>query len=122
MILTESNERVIQSGIDFDKLARDLQELYPEGCKSGTSYPWRSETDEVAQKLRLLIANYNFSFTPDEAIRAVKEYVEFYEKPYKGMKLLKYLILKTKTKGEQKESSSLLMDIIENNRDNEDNN
>lgn len=122
-ILTESNDKVINSDIDFESLARQLQELYPEGCRQGTSYPWRSETYEVAQKLRLLLSNYGFTFTPEEAVEAVKEYLSQFEKPYKGMKLLKYFILKTKNNGGHTDSTSLMVDIIENNRENnEDNN
>ena len=115
-IMTESNNRVVESKIDFDKLALELMELYPSGNKPGTTYPWRGTQEEIAQKLRTLVATYNFTFTEEEAVNAVKEYVESFNK-VKYMHLLKYFILKTNNDGQgHREIDSLFMTIIENNR------
>lgn len=118
-LLTKSNEKVSQSKIDFDKLALQLQDLYPNGHKAGTSYSWKGKTEEIAQKLRLLVMNHDFYFTEEEAVNAVKSYVNSFEKPYKNMLLLKYFILKlTKHENGEEEFSSLFMTTIENNREN----
>ena len=115
-ILTESDDRIFNSGIDFEALAKKLQSFYPEGIKSGTTYSWRGKTDEIAQKLRTLVMKFDFSFTEEEAVNAIEEYVSSF-KDYKYMQLLKYFILRTTDDGQgHREIDSLFMTIIENNR------
>ena len=117
-IIVESDERIVDCGIgDFEALAQKLQELYPEGNKSGTTYLWRGTTEEIAQKLRTLIVQHNFTYTESEAIMAVKEYVSSF-KDYKYMQLLKYFILKTSNDGQgHSEMDSLFMSAIEHCRE-----
>lgn len=117
-ILVKSNEKVCNSPIDFDELAQKLQSLYPEGTKPGTTYSWKGDSEEIAFKLRVLVAIHNFTFTEDEAIKAVKEYISSYGNT-KYLQLLKYFILRTDNNGE---INSLFMTIIENNRQDENNN
>ena len=122
-ILTESDPKLKNCGIeDFEALAKKLQENYPGGIKSGTTYPWIGTVEEIAQKLRYLIVKYDFYYTEEEAINAVKEYVESC-KDQKYMALLKYFILRTvKDKNGEKEMKSAFMSIIENNREADENN
>ena len=122
-ILMESDDKAINSGIDFDRLANALRECYPDGKKPGTTYEWRGKPEEIAQKLRALVVKYDFQFTEEEAIDAVKEYVGTY-KDYKYMQLLRNFILNTRKDSDGRlEIESLFMTIIENNREeNEDNN
>lgn len=122
-ILMESDDKAINSGIDFDNLAETLQSLYPKGLKPGTTHEWRGKTEEIAQKLRTLIVKFDFQFTEEEAIAAVKEYVDTF-KDYKYMSILRNFILTTRKDSEGRlEIESLFMTIIENNRkDNENNN
>ena len=112
-ILIMSDKRITNSNIDFISLAERLQNLYPKGCKSGTTYSWRGDTEEIAQKLRALVVVHNFSFTEEDAVKATKEYVDSYGESYDKMQLLKYFILKTSKDGE---IDSMFMTIIENNR------
>lgn len=118
-ILMESDDRAIKSNLNFDELARKLQELYPEGHKPGTSYLWRGKTEEIAQKLRTLVVKYDFLFTEEEAIGAVREYANsFKQSGLKYMQLLKFFILKTSDDGQgHREMDSLFMTIIENRRE-----
>lgn len=109
-LITESDEKVVKSKLDFDSLARKLQEIYPDGNKAGTSYPWRGKAKEIAQKLRVLVARHGFSFTEEEAVKATKEYIGSF-KSYDYMLLLKYFILRTKRDGTV---DSMFMTIIEN--------
>ena len=116
-ILMESDDRAVKSGIDFSKLAVSLMHCYPKGNKPGTTYDWRGKEEEIAQKLRTLVVKYDFQFTEEEAIAAVREYVASF-KDYKYMQLLKYFILKTTDDGQgHKVIDSLFMTIIENNRE-----
>ena len=116
-ILMESDERVIRSGIDFTGLAERLQSCYPSGIKSGTTYSWRGDTEVIAQKLRTLVAVYGFTFTEDEAINAVKTYLESFKTPCKDTLILKNFILRTRRDSDGKaEMESLFMTTVENNR------
>ena len=117
-ILVESDDRATQSGIDFDALASELQGLYPPGIKPGKTYPWRGDVTDIAQKLRTIVVKHNFTFTPEEARAAVKEYVMSF-KDRKYMHTLKNFILCTKKTEFGYEFESMFMTIIENNREND---
>jgi hypothetical protein len=121
-IMVESDDRAVQSGIDFDKLALHLQAFYPDGIKPGKTYPWRGNAEEIAQKLRTLVVKYNFTFTIEEANQAVEEYVASFKAPYTYMHTLKNFILYTKKENGKYEMESLFMTIIENNREQNENN
>lgn len=117
-ILMESDDKVINCGFDIDNLAYKLQSLFPDGNKSGKTYSWKGKTDDIAQKLRTLIAKYNFSFTEEEAINATKEYVDSFKAPYQFMHTLKNFLLYTKKDlNGHYEMESMFMTIIENNRE-----
>ena len=114
-LLLECDERIKKSPVkDFYALAAKLRNIYPEGNKAGTTYPWHSTVNDVAQKLMCLVVVYDFVFTEDEAIKATKEYVSSFKGDRSHMKLLNYFILRTKK--EQQEIESDFMTIIENNR------
>lgn len=117
-ILIESNDKITNSNIDFEALASKLQELYPNGIKPNTTHAWRGTIEDITQKLRVLIAKYNFTFTEEEAISAVKEYTSSFVPPYKYMHTLKNFILYT-TKHYEIESQ--FMSIIENHRSTKEN-
>lgn len=113
-ILTESDPKLKESPVkDFYALATRMMNLYPEGCKQGTSYPWKGTLEEIAQKLMVLVTVHDFIYTEEEAINAVKQYVDSFKDDRTHMKLLKYFLLKTK----DKEIDSDFMTIIENNRE-----
>lgn len=117
-ILVSSDDKITNSNIDYTALAKKLQALYPKGNKSGTSYSWISLTPFIAQKLRTLVVEYNFSFTEQEALRATEEYVKSFSDDKSHMQLLKYFILKT---SKNNNMESMFMTIIENNRQHEEN-
>lgn len=112
-IVIDSDDQVINSKIDFTRLATTLQELYPQGLKPGTTYDWRGKTSVIEQKLKTLVALYGFTFTEQEAIDATKEYLSFFKDDKSHMCLLKYFILKTTNDGT---IDSPFMTIIEDNR------
>lgn len=114
-ILMASDDVVQTSNIDYKDLAQKLQDIFPSGCKEGTSYPWKSSVDTVALKLMTLVFNHHFTFTEKEAIEATKMYVAAFNGDRKRMQLLKYFILKTyKDDAGEKDISSPFMTIIEN--------
>ena len=116
-ILLESNEKVINSGIDFEELATELMNCYPQGNKPGTTYPWRGTINVITHKLMTLVAVYDFTFTPEEAIQATKEYISSFKQPDSSMLLLRSFILSTKKTSDDKDITSLFMTYIENNRE-----
>lgn len=112
-VLIESDAKVMGYDLNFEELAKKLQDIYPKGNKPGTTYNWGNNTAVIAFKLRTLVAKYCFIFTEDEAIKATKEYVDSFEDDNKNMKLLKYFILRT---SKDDSIDSMFMTIIENNR------
>lgn len=112
-VLIESDAKVMGYELNFEELAKKLQDIYPKGNKPGTTYNWGDNTTVIAFKLRTLVAKYGFIFTEDEAIKATKEYVESFEDDNKNMKLLKYFILRT---SKDDSIDSMFMTIIETNR------
>lgn len=112
-VLIESDVKVIGYDLNFEELAKKLQDIYPKGNKLGTTYNWRDSTAVIAFKLRTLVAKYGFIFTEEEAIKATMEYVESFGDDNKNMKLLKYFILRT---SKDDSIDSMFMTIIENNR------
>ena len=116
-ILMESNEKIIQSDIDFEQLAIELMNCYPEGNKSGTTHSWRSTVNVIAQKLRVLVAIYNFTFTPEEAVEAVKSYLSSYGSLDQHTLTLKHFLLKTTGEKGDSDINSLFMTYIENGRE-----
>lgn len=114
-VLLECDERIKKSPVkNFYALAAKLRNIYPDGNKVGTTYPWKSTVNDVTQKLMYLTVVHGFVFTEDEAIKATKEYVNSFKEGRLHMKLLNYFILRTKK--EQQEIESDFMTIIENNR------
>lgn len=124
-ILAESSDAVQNCPIsDFEDLAERLQYCYPDGIKAGKTYPWRSDIETIAQKLRTLVAKYGFTFTEEEAIEATAEYVQSFTPPYTYMHTLRnFILFNKKDASGHYEMESIFMTIIENNRerDNEDN-
>lgn len=118
-IIVESDDKLLSCPIkDFEALAKTLQQYYPEGIKPGKTYPWRGTVDEIAQRLRTLVVKYDFTFTVEEALEAIEEYVSSFQFPYTYMHTLKNFILYTKKDGDGLYvMESLFMTIIENKRD-----
>ena len=115
-ILLESDEKAKKCGIDFERLAKKMQDVYPNGTKSGTTYDWRGKTEDVAQKLRALVVIHDFKFTEEEAIQATKDYVNSFGDKKEKMSLLKYFILRTIKEDGGYDIESMFMSTVENNR------
>lgn len=79
---------------DYIVLAGKMQELYPKGIRSGCSTAWRGNKLTIAKKLTFLATEYNISFTEEEALNAVKKYVEHFAGDYTYMECLEYFILR----------------------------
>lgn len=112
-VLMESDARVKNGPMNFDQMARILQDIYPDGIKPGKTYEWRGKTEDIALKLMTLVVSYNFHFTAEEALRATEEYVSSFNPPYTYMHTLRNFLL---YRNEEGDIESLFMTIIENNR------
>lgn len=108
------NARLTQTGIDliesiflnsefqlpnseedrFDKLAKKMQEIFPEGRKPGTKLMWRDSQPIIAKRLKAIVKKYKAVFTDKQAIEATKKYVESFNGDYQFMQVLKYFISK----------------------------
>lgn len=94
-ILIESEPKVVSEEEEITQLAKEMQEIFPKGRKSGTTYYWRCSTLEIVRKLKTLIGKYNIHLDKDKVLTATKDYVQSFNGDYTKMRLLKYFILKT---------------------------
>ena len=78
----------------FDKLAKKMQEVFPEGRKPGTKLMWRDSQPIIAKRLKAIVKKYKAVFTDEQAIEATKKYVESFNGDYQFMQVLKYFISK----------------------------
>lgn len=99
----------------YDKLAEELQALYPKGRKPGTNCTWRDSKPIIAKRLKTLAKKYNVNFTNEEAIEATKRYIDYFKGDYTYMQVLKYFISKQDRK--TGEEVSPLLSFIENKED-----
>lgn len=114
-IIIDSDKNIIDKDEEFTKLANELRELYPSGRKDGTTYMWRGTTAEIAKKLKTLTVKYGYSFTPEQAIAATKNYINSFNGNYRTMRLLKYFILKSEKDADDNVNvTSEFMALIEN--------
>ena len=111
-ILVDSAKVVLDKNSDFTELADKMRALFPAGRKADTTYYWRDSTPLIARKLSTLVTKFNISFTEEEALNAIRRYVESFNGDYRFMQLLKYFILKTdRNTGEIK---SEFMSLLQN--------
>lgn len=96
----------------FDKLAKKMQEVFPEGRKPGTKLMWRDSQPIIAKRLKAIVKKYKAVFTDEQAIEATKKYVESFNGDYQFMQVLKYFISKRNlTTGDE---TSQFLSYIEN--------
>lgn len=114
-ILINSDKSVQNKDVEFEELAKQMQELYPKGRKSGTTYYWRGSLIEITKKLKTLVVKYNVELNKEKILEATKSYVQSFNGDYTKMRLLKYFILKTDrdADGNTKVTSDL-MALVEN--------
>lgn len=94
-IFLNSEFRTSDSSEDrYDKLAKKMQELFPEGKKPGTKLMWRDSQAIIAKKLKAVVKKYGAKFTDEQALEATKKYVESFNGDYQFMQVLKYFISK----------------------------
>lgn len=110
-----SVNKILTSNINYEDLAKKLQNIYPKGRKEGTTCMWRDSVAMIASKLRTLVIKYNCSFTEEQAINIVKEYVDSFNEDYTYMQVLKYFLLKSTTfSNGDREVTSEFMSRLEN--------
>lgn len=96
----------------YDRLAKKLQELFPEGKKAGTQYKWRDSQAIIAKKLKTVVKKFDVTFTDEQAIAATKDYIASFNGDFQFMQILRYFILKRdRITGEE---SSQFLSYIEN--------
>lgn len=114
-ILLDSDKSVKNKDAEFEELAKEMQELYPKGRKSGTTYYWRGSLIEITKKLKTLVVKYNIELDKDKILEATKSYVQSFNGDYTKMRLLKYFILKTDRDADGNiEVKSDLMTLVQN--------
>lgn len=107
---------IVKSSVSADsldrvtRLAKEMQEVFPEGKKDGKYY-WRDSTKIIAQRLVSFIKKFG-DYEDEEFIEATKAYVKSFNGDYSFMQLLKYFIYKRDNNSG--EVNSQLSSYIEN--------
>ena len=96
----------------FDKLAKQMWELFPEGKKPGTNLMWKDSKPMIAKRLKTLVKKYKVNFTDEQALGATKKYIESFNGDYRFMQVLRYFIWKRDN--DTGTETSQLLSYIEN--------
>ena len=122
-ILTESGGTE-KTDEEFVEMAKKMRELYPEGKMPGTTYFYRCNNKEVANKLKRFFIQYSDKYTEQDILDATQRFVAAFKGNYKYLPLLKYFISKQKSVEDEDGVShnieySPLADYLENPDSNE---
>ena len=122
-ILTESGGTE-KTDEEFIEMAKKMRELYPEGKMPGTTYFYRCNNKEVANKLKRFFIQYGNKYTEQDILDATQRFVAAFKVNYKYLPLLKYFISKQKSVEDEDGVShnieySPLADYLENPDSNE---
>ena len=114
-ILSDSSGNVEKSDEELLELAKQMRELYPQGKMKDrfgrdTPYYYRCNNSEIAKALKRFITQKG-NYSDEDILDATKRYVASFQGQYwqKGMRLLKYFILKD----EKKEGEDGIVRVIQ---------
>lgn len=82
----------------IEELARELQNLYPQGKKPGTNNYWRGNFPEIRDRLINFFKKVG-DYPNDVVIQATKNYIDSFQGDTRLMKTLKYFISKKRMDG-----------------------
>ena len=82
----------------LDQLVIELQKIFPEGKKEGTSQYWRGNKREISLRLKKFFKLYDNTYTDEQILTAAKNYIETFNGQYNYMRVLKYFIWKDEKK------------------------
>ena len=103
-----------QSVDRLENLVIQLQAIFPEGKKEGTSQYWRGNKREILLRLKKFFKLYDNTYTDEQILNATKNYVTNFNGNYNYMRVLKYFIWKDENKDGETLQVSQLADWIEN--------
>ena len=92
----------------LDQLVIQLQKIFPEGKKEGTSQYWRGNKREISLRLKKFFKLYDNTYTDDQILTATKNYVEGFNGRYNYMRVLKYFIWKDEKKMTEDEKIQII--------------
>lgn len=92
----------------LDQLVTQLQKIFPEGKKEGTSQYWRGNKREISLRLKKFFKLYDNTYTDDQILTAAKNYVESFNGRYNYMRVLKYFIWKDEKKMTEDEKIQII--------------
>lgn len=114
-ILADSTGKLEKTDEELLTLAKKMRELYPEGKMKDrfgreTPYYYRCNNSEIAKALKRFITQKG-NYSDEDILDATKRYVASFQGQYwqKGMRLLKYFILKD----EKKEGEDGIVRVIQ---------
>lgn len=120
VILDSDNN--IPSDKELLNLCDRLKKLYPVGKKLGTNQYWTESNLLISKRLRTFFKKYGLRDF-EQIYKATETYINSFNSDYSMMRILKYFIFKEKANGVGDiESTSDLLNILENGINSEENN
>lgn len=92
----------------LNQLVTQLQKIFPEGKKEGTSQYWRGNKREISLRLKKFFKLYDNTYTDEQILTAAKNYVEGFNGQYNYMRVLKYFIWKDERKMTEDEKMQII--------------
>ena len=92
----------------LDQLVTQLQKIFPEGKKEGTSQYWRGNKREISLRLKKFFKLYDNIYTDEQILTAAKNYVKGFNGRYNYMRVLKYFIWKDEKKMTEDEKIQII--------------
>ena len=92
----------------LDQLVTQLQKIFPEGKKEGTSQYWRGNKREISLRLKKFFKLYDNTYTDEQILTAAKNYVKGFNGQYNYMRVLKYFIWKDEKKMTEDEKIQII--------------
>lgn len=114
-----TSDKSIPNKDALEKLAHDLQKVFPTGKKEGTCHYWKGNVREITLRLGKFFKLYGNKYTNDQILDAAQRYISSFNGRYQYMRILKYFIWKEDKKIDSEgngyvEETSDLAAFIEN--------
>lgn len=93
-------------------LAKKMRDCYPKGKMPGTPYYYACNNREVFLKMKKFFVQYG-DYSDEDIVDATKRYVDSFCGNYKGMRLIKYFIMKDDVKPCMDDDGNIVNKVVQ---------
>ena len=103
-----TSDKAVPKEDDLVPIAEKLMQIFPQGKKPGTPYPWQCNPKDIQIRLKKFFKLYGNQFSEEQIISAARRYVDSFNGDYRYMRLLKYFIWKKEDGDEMSELATYI--------------